>query len=108
MEEPTSGATFLSRYRAARTPSTETVAAPSAQSAAVAATPKSPAPTSPKAVPAARPSAQVWGSVFHPGGRSPTTGSRYETPTAPGLGESASEMHDAGVAGMVVHGRIED
>lgn len=116
-EDPASGATFLSRYRAARSqsidaeptsPSSPTSptapAAPAAPPAEPA--PEAKAPTSPRTVP--RPAAKVWGSVFHPAGRSPTTGSRYDTPSTPGAGESASELHDAGRAGMTIHGRIQD
>jgi hypothetical protein len=97
IDPPTSGS-FLERYRLARTSST-----PSSPAVAPAAAPPSPpaaAPPSPRS--AARPksgAAHVWGAVFHPLGRSPTSAARYDSPSVNhGEGGSISELHDEGRA----------
>lgn len=80
--EPATGGNFLERYRLARQASA----------------PSSPA-TAPRAVPTRKSSQgamQVWGSVFHPLGKSPTGADRYDSTSVSkhGTGDSVSEMHD--------------
>lgn len=106
--EPPNSASFLERYRQARSAPSTPVAAPAVSPAS----PPSPTPPlteSPKAVPRRAAAAQIWGSVFHPLGRSPTNASRYDhTPDPHGQGQSVSEIHDSGRASAINIGKLPD
>lgn len=104
--EPPTASSFLSRYRAAKSPPLETPALDPQPSLPVGDAVATPPPASPRPVPKA---AKVWSSTFHPGGRSPRTAARFDSgKTLSGDGNSVSEMHDAGRADVDVVGKIVD
>lgn len=88
-EDPPDAANFLQRYREAR--------AASAPNSPAQKAPSSPQP-SPKRTPSGGARRGVWGVVFHPLGKSPTSADRYDLSpgqrSAPGM--SASEVHAKG------------
>lgn len=93
--EPPSAGNFLQRYREARNASS-----PPTPSQAAPASPPPPASlrSQPVSISRADNAKKVWGSVFHPLGRSPTSADRYDLSrgqkTSPGF--SASELHAMG------------
>jgi hypothetical protein len=106
MEPPTSGS-FLERYRLARSPSAPT--SPVVAPAAAPASPQSPSPPSPRTAAPKPGAAQVWGSVFHPLGRSPKSAARYDSPSHNhGEGGSVSELHDEGRATAISIDRVRE
>lgn len=109
--DPSGAGNFLERYNQARNAGRGDNATDSAQSTTPPTTPKtdakvapsSPASSSPtrsKSVPIRSTEAakNVWGSVFHPLGRSPKSANRYDLGRGKlaGPGQSASEEHAKG------------
>lgn len=100
-QDPADAANFLSRYREARRAS-----APSSPAMSI---PNPPNPPSPRRMSRTENARNVWGSVFHPLGKSPTSADRYDLSpgqtSAPGF--SASEVHSKGT-GISLDAKVDD
>mmetsp|Transcript_16977 Transcript_16977/g.36893 ORF Transcript_16977/g.36893 Transcript_16977/m.36893 type:complete len:117 (+) Transcript_16977:83-433(+) len=101
--EPSNALNFLQRYHSAKDTkqSVESKSAsPVLTDPTTAAAGKSSATSAPKMV-QKKSTQDVWSSVFHPLGRSPTGKSQFDTAPPAGSGVSTSELYDRGASGTI-------